>query len=154
MITDLSMVTIAGRGMIGVPGIAGRTFSAVASNKTSVLMISQASSEQSICFVIPTDNAASVVATLQEEMARELDRGDIDCIWSDDGIVIISAIGSGMRGTPGISARIFGALGEAGINVIAIAQGSSECSISLVVDATDGKRAVQQIHKEVINNGR
>lgn len=154
MITGLSMVTIAGRGMIGVPGIAGRTFSAVASNKTSVLMISQASSEQSICFVIPTDNAASVVATLQEEMARELDRGDIDRIWSDDGIVIISAIGSGMRGTPGISARIFGALGEAGINVIAIAQGSSECSISLVVDASDGKRAVQQIHKEVINNGR
>jgi len=154
MITGLSMVTIAGRGMMGVPGIAGRTFSAVARDGTSVLMISQASSEQSICFVIPTDNAASVVATLQEEMARELDKRDIDRIWSDDGIVIISAIGSGMRGTPGISARIFGALGDVGINVIAIAQGSSECSISLVVDAADGKRAVQRIHKEVINNGR
>lgn len=154
MITGLSMVTIAGRGMMGVPGIAGRSFTAVARNETSVLMISQASSEQSICFVIPTPNAAAVVATLEEEMARELDRRDIDRIWSDDGIVIISAIGSGMRGTPGISARIFGALGEAGINVIAIAQGSSECSISLVVDVADGKKAVQQIHKEVITNGR
>ena len=154
MITDLSMVTIAGRGMVGVPGIAGRTFTAVARAATSVLMISQASSEQSICFVIPTESAEEVVHTLQEEMARELSRRDIDRIWSDDGIVIISAIGTGMRGTPGISARLFGALGSAGINVIAIAQGSSECSISLVVDAADATRAVQQIHKEVINHGK
>jgi len=154
MIKDLSMVTIAGRGMVGVPGIAGRTFSAVAREGTSVLMISQASSEQSICFVIPTGSATGVVRALQEEMSRELSRRDIDRIWSDDGIVIISAIGSGMRGTPGISARIFGALGSIGINVIAIAQGSSECSISLVVEATDATQAVQQIHKEVINHGK
>ncbi|HDL86629.1 MAG TPA: aspartate kinase [Candidatus Acetothermia bacterium] len=154
MITDLSMVTVAGRGMVGVPGIAGRTFSAVAREKTSVLMISQASSEQSICFIIPTAGTEAVVRALQEEMTRELSRRDIDRIWSDDGIVIISAIGTGMRGTPGISARIFGALGSVGINVIAIAQGSSECSISLVVDASDATRAVQQIHKEVINHGK
>ena len=154
MITDLSMITIAGRGMVGVPGIAGRTFTAVAHAATSVLMISQASSEQSICFVIPTESAEGVVQALQEEMARELSRRDVDRIWADSGIVIISAIGTGMRGTPGISARIFGALGSAGINVIAIAQGSSECSISLVVEATDAIRAVQQIHKEVINHGK
>ena len=153
MITGLSMVTIAGRGMVGIPGIAGRTFSAVAREKTSVLMISQASSEQSICFVIPTAGAERVVHALQEEMEREISRRDIDRIWSDDGIVIISAIGTGMRGTPGISARIFGALGSVGINVIAIAQGSSECSISLVVDAADATRAVKRIHKEVINHG-
>ena len=154
MITDLSMVTIAGRGMVGVPGIAGRTFSAVAREGTSVLMISQASSEQSICFVIPTAGAERVVRALQEEMDREISRRDIDRIWSDDGIVIISAIGTGMRGTPGISARIFGALGGAGINVIAIAQGSSECSISLVVDAADATKAMQRIHEEVINHGK
>lgn len=154
MITDLSMITIAGRGMVGIPGIAGRTFSAVAREATSVLMISQASSEQSICFIIPTASAKAVVHTLQEEMARELSRRDIDRIWADDDIVIISAIGTGMRGTPGISARIFGALGGSGINVIAIAQGSSECSISLVVTAADATRAVQQIHKEIINHGK
>lgn len=154
MITNLSMVTIAGRGMVGVPGIAGRTFSAVARERTSVLMISQASSEQSICFVIPTVSTEGVVRALQEEMARELARRDIDRIWADDDVVIISAIGTGMRGTPGISARIFGALGGAGINVIAIAQGSSECSISLVVNAGDATRAVQQIHKEIINHGK
>jgi len=154
MITGLSMVTIAGRGMIGIPGIAGRTFSAVAREGTSVLMISQASSEQSICFIIPTVSAKAVVHTLQEEMERELSRRDIDRIWADNDIVIISAIGTGMRGTPGISARIFGALGSAGINVIAIAQGSSECSISLVVTSANATRAVQQIHKEVINHGK
>jgi len=154
MITGLSMVTIAGRGMIGIPGIAGRTFSAVAREGTSVLMISQASSEQSICFIIPTVSAKAVVHTLQEEMERELSRRDIDRIWADNDVVIISAIGTGMRGTPGISARIFGALGSAGINVIAIAQGSSECSISLVVTSADATRAVQQIHKEVINYGK
>ena len=154
MITGLSMITIAGRGMVGIPGIAGRTFSAVAREGTSVLMISQASSEQSICFIIPTASAKAVVHTLQEEMERELARRDIDRIWDDDDIVIISAIGTGMRGTPGISARIFGALGSTGINVIAIAQGSSECSISLVVTAADATRAVQQIHKEVINHGK
>ena len=153
MITNLSMVTIAGRGMVGVPGIAGRTFSAVAREKTSVLMISQASSEQSICFVIPTAGTERVVRALQEEMDREITRRDIDRIWSDDGIVIVSAIGTGMRGTPGISARIFGALGGAGINVIAIAQGSSECSISLVVDAANATKAMQRIHKEVVNHG-
>lgn len=150
VINDLSMITVAGRGMIGVPGIAGRTFSAVARQGTSVLMISQSSSEQSICFVIPTTSAGAVVYTLEEEMASELARRDIDRIWAIDDIVIVTAIGAGMRGTPGISARIFGALGQAGINVIAIAQGSSECSISLAVDAADAAAAVHQIHKEVI----
>ncbi len=150
VIKDLSMVTVAGRGMIGVPGIAGRTFDAVAREKTSVLMISQASSEQSICFVIPTQRADAVVRTLEEEMAREIVRRDIDRIWAMNDIVIVTAVGAGMRGTPGISARLFGALGRAEINVIAIAQGSSECSTSLVIDAVDATAAVRCIHKEVI----
>ncbi|MCK4314771.1 MAG: aspartate kinase [Anaerolineae bacterium] len=153
-IEDLSMVTVEGRGMMGVPGIAARTFAAVASQGTSVLMISQASSEQSICFVIPTRAVPPVICTLEEEMARELARRDIDRIWSLDDVVIVSAVGAGMRGTPGISARIFGALGRANINVIAIAQGSSECSISLVITAADAAEAIRQLHKEVILNGK
>ena len=154
VITDLTMVNVEGRGMIGVPGIAGRTFSAVARADANVLMISQASSEQSICFVVPTPRAPAVVASLEEEFVRELARRDIDRIWSQDGIVIVSAVGAGMRGTPGIAGRIFGTLGRSGINVIAIAQGSSECSVSLVVDAADATAAVREIHKEVISNGK
>ena len=152
-IRDLSIVNVEGRGMLGVPGIAARTFSAVARQGASVLMISQSSSEQSICFVIPTASAAQVIASIEQEVALELLRGDIDRVWAQDRIEIVTVIGSGMRETPGVSARIFGALGRAGINVIAIAQGSSEFSISLVVDAADANRAVQAIHSEVIENG-
>jgi aspartate kinase len=151
-IRNLSVITVAGRGMLGVPGIAARTFSAVAHQETSVLMISQSSSEQSICFVIPTENSRAVIEALEEEMALELIRKDIDRVWAVDNMVVLSVIGAGMRDTPGVSARIFGALGRAGINVIAIAQGSSEYSISMVVAAEDSDRAVLQIHHDVIEN--
>lgn len=152
-IRDLSIVNVEGRGMLGVPGIAARTFSAVARQGASVLMISQSSSEQSICFVIPTASAAQVIHSIQDEVALELLRGDIDKVWAQDRIEIVTVIGSGMRETPGVSARIFGALGRVGINVIAIAMGSSEFSISLVVAAVDANKAVRAIHTEVIENG-
>ncbi len=146
-IRDLALVTVEGRGMMGVPGIAARTFSAVARTGVSVLMISQASSEQSICFVIPAADVHRVLTSLEEEMERELRRGFIDRIWSQDDIVIIAVVGAAMRGTPGIAARVFGALGEAGINVIAIAQGSSEANISLVVAVDRADEAVRRIHE-------
>ncbi len=150
LIKGLSMVNVEGRGMMGVPGIAARTFTAVASQGASVLMISQASSEQSICFIIPTKAVSDVVHAVEAELALELSRRDVDRVWAMDEVVIISAVGSGMRGTPGVAARIFGALGQAGINVIAIAQGSSECSVSLVVAESDAVKAVRQIHQDVI----
>jgi aspartate kinase len=151
-IKGLSMVTVEGRGMMGVPGIAARTFAAVASQGASVLMISQASSEQSICFVIPTETVPPVIRAIEEEMALELARRDIDRVWSLDDVVIVTAVGAGMRSTPGVAARIFHALSQGDINVIAIAQGSSDCSISLVVTTAAAADAVQQIHKEVIVN--
>jgi aspartate kinase len=153
-IEGLSMVTVEGRGMMGVPGIAARTFAAVASRGASVLMISQASSEQSISFVIPTAAAAPVIAAIEDEMALELARRDVDRVWSLDDVVIVTAVGAGMRGTPGVAHRIFGALAQESINVTAVAQGSSECSISLVVAAADAADAVQQIHREVISHVR
>ena len=134
--------------MIGVPGVAARTFGAVAHTGTSVLMISQSSSEQSICFVVPAREASQVVAILEKEMARELERRDIERIWAQDGIVILAVVGAGMKGTPGISARIFKAMGGRKINVIAIAQGSSEYNISLVIDRSDADEAVRCIHEE------
>jgi aspartokinase/homoserine dehydrogenase 1 len=152
-IKGLSMVAVEGRGMMGVPGIAARTFAAVASQGASVLMISQASSEQSICFVIPTETVGVVIHAIEREMALELARRDVDRVWSLDDVVIVTAVGAGMRGTPGVAARIFGALGQGNINVIAIAQGSSECSVSLVVAADAAADAVRQIHQEVILNG-
>jgi aspartokinase/homoserine dehydrogenase 1 len=147
-IKGLSMVTVEGAGMIGVPGVAARTFGAVARTGTSVLMISQSSSEQGICFVVPTSEVAAVLVALQEEMARELERGEIERISPQDDIVIVAVVGAGMRGTPGIAARIFGALGKPRINVIAIAQGSSEYNISLVIARGDADNAVRCIHDE------
>jgi len=153
VIRGLSLVTVEGRGMLGVPGIAARTFTAVAKHDASVLMISQSSSEQSICFVIPSEAVPQVIEAIEDEMAFELARHDIDRVWAQPDVVIVTAIGSGMRQTPGVSARLFGALGKEKINAIAIAQGSSEYSISVVVDAADADRAVRKIHEEVIING-
>ncbi len=152
-IEGLSMVIVEGRGMLGVPGIAARTFSAVANQGASVLMISQASSEQSICFVIRTQSVQPVIKAVEQEMALELARRDIDQIRSLDDVVIVTVVGAGMRDTPGIAASIFGALGQAGINVIAIAQGSSECSLSIIIRSSDALNAVQKIHREVILHG-
>jgi aspartate kinase len=151
-IDKLSLVNVEGRGMMGVPGIAARTFAAVASQGASVLMITQSSSEQSISFLIPTETVEPVINAIEDEMALELARKDIDRVWSMDDVVIVTAVGSGLRTTPGVGARIFGALARSEINVIAVAQGSSECSISLAVDASDAANAVQRIHEEVILN--
>jgi aspartokinase/homoserine dehydrogenase 1 len=147
-IKQLSLITIEGAGMIGVPGVSARTFGAVARAGTSVLMISQSSSEQGICFVVPTGEVEKVLTALQEEMARELERRDIERIRPQDDIVILAVVGAGMKGTPGIASRVFGALGAHRINVIAIAQGSSEYNISLVVAQGDGDEAVRRIHEE------
>lgn len=141
-----SLITIEGRGMLGVPGIAARAFGGVARTGTSVTMISQASSEQSICFLVSAAAAPGVVEALKREFAHELERRDIESIWSLDHVVIVTVVGGAIRRTPGVAGRVFGALGAAGINVIAIAMGSSECSISLVVDAADADRAVQTLH--------
>ena len=136
-IRDVSLVNVEGRGMIGVPGIAARTFGAVAHSRVSVLLISQASSEQSICFAVPADFSDQVVSDLESEFAEEIKCRDIDKIWARNPLSIVTAVGAGMRGTLGIAGRLFTALGNQGVNIMAIAQGSSECSVSMVVDAQD-----------------
>jgi aspartokinase/homoserine dehydrogenase 1 len=145
-IKGMSMITVEGRGMIGVPGVAARTFGAVASVGANVLMISQASSEQSICFIVPMDVSEAVVGALEEGLANELARRDVDRIAGRDGVVIVTAVGAGMRDTPGVASQVFGALAERHINVVAIAQGSSESAISLVVGGDDADTAVRAIH--------
>jgi aspartate kinase len=145
-IKQLSLITVEGKGMIGIPGIAARTFGAVARTNISVLLISQASSEQSICFATPEEATPTVLSSLEAEFVTELQRRDIDSIWALQPVSIVTAVGAGMRHTPGIAGRIFTALGDNQVNVIAIAQGSSECSISIVVDAPDTAAAVAHIH--------
>jgi aspartate kinase len=150
-IREQCLITVEGRGMLGVPGIAARLFSAVARKDTSVVMISQASSEQSICIVVPYRAHQIVVRALEEEFRREIDQRDIDHIRASEDCAIVTVVGAGMRSTPGIAGRIFTAVGDQGVNVIAIAQGSSECSISLVVDAAEADEAVRAIHRLIVN---
>lgn len=145
-----SLITLEGRGMLGVPGVAARTFSAIASTGTSVTLISQASSEQSICFAVPLEAAGKVVSALQKEFFHEFQRKDIDRVWATEEVVIVTVVGEGMKSTPGVAGRVFSALGEKKINVIAIAQGSSEVSISFVLRAEEVRPAVQTLHDLVI----
>lgn len=145
-IKGLRLITVDGRGMLGVPGVAARTFGTVAATGVSVPLISQASSEQSICFAVPAESADEVVAALQNTFAREIERRDIDRIWATHNVGTITVVGAGMSSTPGVAGKVFSALGENQVNVIAIAQGSSEVSISLMVTEEDIKRAVVTLH--------
>ena len=144
-----SLITLEGKGMLGVPGVAARTFGAVAATGTSVPLITQASSEQSICFAVPIESVGQVTASLESIFKSELDCQDIDRVWCTDEVVIITVVGAGMRNTPGIAGRIFTALGQQLINVIAVAQGSSEVSISLVVDAVEAEKGLKALHELV-----
>jgi aspartate kinase len=144
-------MTVEGRGMMGVPGVAARTFGAVASTGTSVPLITQASSEQSICFAVPGESADRVRRALEAAFSAELSVHDVDRVWATDEVAIITVVGEGMIHTPGVAGKIFGVLGERGLNVIAIAQGSSEVSISMVVAARDAEAAVKALHGLIVD---
>lgn len=144
------LVTIEGRGMLGVPGVAARAFGAVASTKTSVPLITQASSEQSICFAVPNESAESVISALRNVFANEIKDEDIDRVWMTEDVSIITVVGVGMRHTPGVSGLVFTQLGNNNVNVLAIAQGSSEVSISMVVAAADTEAGVKALHGLIV----
>ncbi|MEQ1759205.1 MAG: aspartate kinase [Vicinamibacterales bacterium] len=144
-IRSVSLIAVSGTGMQGIPGIVAKAFDVVAEEQANVLMISQASSENNMCFVINSSDAARVVKALREALEVELMRGHVEEIAVQP-VAVVAAIGDHMRGTPGIAATVFGALGGATINVIAISQGSSERNISLVVDEKDAAAAVRALH--------
>jgi len=129
-----------------VPGVVGRVFTTTARTGVNVYMISQASSEQNISFLVKEGDGDRVLAALQGEFELELERGKIDRVDVQAPVGILAIIGEGMRGTPGISRRLFAALGVSHINVLAIAQGSSELNVSVVVDQKDLHRAVGATH--------
>ena len=141
-----AVVTVAGKGMAGVHGIAARTFAAVDAERLSVSTIFQASSESSIGFTIPEADADRAVTALRHAFREELARGLIDNVAARPGMAVIAAVGDGMVGTPGVAARLFSALSAASVNVVAIAQGSSERNISFVVRESDAAEAARRIH--------
>ncbi len=149
-IRNVSLVTVEGRGMQGVVGMAARVFSSVARNHISVLMFSQSSSEQNICLVIESSGAPNAVSELEREFQSEIRAQNIERVWAQDKIVIIAIVGSAIKTTPGIAAQVFTALAEKNINVIAIAQGSSEYNLSLVVDENEADNAVRAIHRSIV----
>lgn len=143
---NISLINVQGSGMVGVPGIASRLFGALAKKNINIIMITQASSEHSISFVVQTKQAIQAKHALEIEFEGEISSNKIDKIDSIDDLSIIAAVGDNMAGTPGISGQLFGALGRNSINVIAIAQGSSERNVSLVVEKADTAKAVNVIH--------
>ena len=143
-----ALITIEGNGMIGVPGIAGRTFGALSSAGHSVSMISQASSESSICFVVPQSEADDCVAVLRETFAQELERRLVDDVRAMKELALVAVVGLGMRGTPGIAARVFSAFGRESVNIVAIAQGSSELNVTIVIGERDLPAALASLHRE------
>lgn len=144
---NVSMITISGRGMQGIPGIAAKAFGAVASERASIMMISQASSENNLCFVVGSVEAPRIVRGLRNILELDLHQGLIETIEQDDNVAVVAVVGDRMRGTPGIAGRVFAALGESGVNVIAISQGSSELNISLICVENEAATAVRAIHR-------
>jgi len=147
-IPNVSMITIGGRGIVGVVGVAAKTFQAVASVRANVLLISQSSSENDICLIVDSVDAPQTLKALRSAFAADLKHHDVEHITVDPNIAIVAVVGEKMRGTPGIAGRTFSALGRRGINIIAIAQGSSEYNVSFVVEAGAMRDAVGAVHEE------
>jgi len=146
IINDVTLLNIEGAGMIGVPGVSSRLFSSLRQQGISVILISQASSEHSICCAVPAHQGQSARETARRAFHAELSSYRINSIEIEEGCAILAAVGDQMSGIPGISAKFFGALGSAGVNVRAIAQGSSERNISAVISEKDSARALRAVH--------
>ncbi|WP_440225497.1 bifunctional aspartate kinase/homoserine dehydrogenase I [Dokdonella sp. MW10] len=142
----LAVVNVEGAGMIGVPGTAERVFAALRDARVSVVMISQGSSEHSICCVVKGADAERAKVALDAVFARELAAGQLQAITLTSNISVLAAVGDGMAGTPGVAARLFATLGRAQVNIRAIAQGASERNISVALDSQHAARALRAVH--------
>lgn len=145
-IDRIALVNLEGAGMIGVPGTAHRLFGALRDHGISVILISQGSSEHSICFAIPDHEAERAERVVRQAFDTELRMGQIQSVALNRECSILAVVGDGMAGSHGVAAKVFGALGNAGVNVRAIAQGASERNISVVVDNRHTARALRSVH--------
>lgn len=145
-IKQVALLRVSGSGMVGVAGTAARMFQALAQVQINVMMITQGSSEHSLCVVVQPQDAQCALSVIRHTFVFELQEHQIDEIALVDELSVIAVVGEQMRNVPGIAGRMFGALGNAGVNVVAIAQGSSERNVSMVVAASDVARGMQAIH--------
>lgn len=143
---DLAVLNLEGTGLIGVPGTAERVFASLRNAHVSVVMISQGSSEHSICCVVKQAEAVRARDALLQAFAHELNLGQVQRVQLTDNVSVLAAVGDGMAGQPGVAARLFESLGRAQVNILAIAQGSSERNISVAVDSRHATKALRAAH--------
>jgi len=143
----VSLLSVEGSGLLGVVGTSRRLFGVLASEKINVILISQASSEHSICLAVETKHSSRAKEMIEQEFQYEIKSGEMDEVHAEDGLSIIAIVGEGMKHNPGTSGRMFNSLGKSGINIYAIAQGSSELNISAVIREEDTSKALNVLHE-------
>lgn len=144
---DISLLTLEGNGMVGIPGFAKRLFETLAQEKINVILITQASSEHSICFGVNTADASRAKDTIDLSFENEIELGKIDPIKIENELSIVALVGDNMKNHQGISGKMFSTLGKNNINIRAIAQGASEKNISAVINKNDVKKALNSLHE-------
>ncbi|HLU95143.1 MAG TPA: bifunctional aspartate kinase/homoserine dehydrogenase I [Membranihabitans sp.] len=146
-ISNVALLTLQGNGMVGVPGTAARLFRCLADAGINIMLITQGSSEYSISFSILPEQVRQASKAIQEEFKREFERNDLDHLHIEEELSILAIIGDNMRFVPGVAAKMMRSLGNNGINIIAIAQGSSERNISVVINKEDENKALNALHE-------
>lgn len=146
-IEGISLISLQGSGMVGVAGVSSRLFTALAENDISVIMITQASSEHSICIAVNPKEAQKAKKIIDSEFRAEIKTGKVEEALIEEDLSIVAIIGENMRNTPGIAGKMFDAMGKNGINVSAIAQGSSEVNLSIVISTKDLSKALNSVHE-------
>lgn len=150
-IQNLALVNVEGSGMIGVPGVARRLFQAVQEAQCSVVLITQAGSEHSISFAVPFSQSDTVVKAICKEFQNELESKEIQTVEKTGPVACLASVGDGMKRTTGMAGKVLGALASKEINIIAIAQGSSERNISVIIDQKEADIAVKVVHDSFVN---
>ncbi len=145
-IDDISLIRIQGGGMVGVAGVAQRIFKALATKKINIILITQASSEHSVCIAVLPNSAEQAKKSIEDELHYEIREKLINAPVIENDLSIVAVVGENMRNTPGIAGKVFQALGKNGINISAIAQGSSELNISAVISKSNEAKALNALH--------
>lgn len=146
-IQDVALLTLSGSGMVGVHGVASRLFAALAQANISIILITQASSEHSITFAIEPKDSERALRAIDAEFTREIQEGKVNAPEAETGLSVLAIVGERMKHRPGIAASMFTALGKNGINIVAIAQGSSELNVSAVIPQKDLSKALNALHE-------
>lgn len=146
-ISNIALLRIQGGGMVGLVGFSGRLFTALAQARINVILITQASSEHTICIAVKPEDGETARQIIEREFSREIHEGQLDKIVVEYNLAIVAIVGENMRKSSGVAGKMFAALGKNGINIHAIAQGSSELNISVVIRKDDEEKALRAIHQ-------